>query len=86
MKNLLFTPEAWEDWEYWLDESPENVRKIRELIRDCQRHPFTGLGKPEPLKHALSGHWSRRITLADRMVYRVEQDLLVIVMLRYHYK
>lgn len=61
-------------------------QKIRELIRDCQRHPFTGLGKPEPLKHALSGHWSRRITLADRMVYRVEQDLLVIVMLRYHYK
>lgn len=86
MRNLLWTPEAWEDFEYWLDQSPECVEKIRVLIRECQRNPFSGIGKPEALRHNLSGHWSRRITHADRMVYRVEPTEIVIVALRYHYK
>lgn len=86
MRNLLWTPEAWADFEFWLDESPETVNRIRTLIKETVRNPFSGIGKPEPLKHDLTGHWSRRITQTDRMVYRVEHSQLVIIALRYHYK
>lgn len=86
MRNLLFTPEAWADFESWLDEDPDKTERIRELIKECMRTPFTGTGKPEPLKHELSGYWSRRITHSDRMVYRADKDNLIIIAPRYHYK
>ena len=61
------------------------VDRINKLIRETQREPFEGIGKPEPLKHALSGFWSRRITDEHRVVYRVEEDTLLIAQLRFHY-
>ena len=60
------------------------LKKINSLIKDIQRQPFEGIGKPEPLKHGLSGYWSRRITDEDRMIYKVENDLVFIAQLRYH--
>lgn len=85
MKNLKFAPDAWADFEYWLDHSPETADKIRLLIKECSREPFKGIGKPEPLKHQLAGFWSRRITKEDRMVYTVSGDTLIILQLRRHY-
>lgn len=85
MKNLMFAPEAWEDFEYFLDHSPELVSRIRTILKETCRDPFRGIGKPEPLKYQLSGCWSRRITHGDRMVYRVEGNTLIILQLRYHY-
>lgn len=61
------------------------LERIKKLIRETQREPFPGIGKPEPLKHALSGFWSRRITDEHRMVYRIEGDSLLIAQLRFHY-
>ncbi|MBS1227650.1 MAG: toxin YoeB [Proteobacteria bacterium] len=80
---LIFADEAWEDYLYWQDK--RMVERINKLIRETQREPFSGVGKPEALKHALSGFWSRRITDEHRMVYRVEDDDLVIAQLRFHY-
>ncbi len=64
---------------------PALVRKINTLIRECQRHPFEGTGKPEPLKNDLSGYWSRRINREHRLVYKVLDGALVIIQCRYHY-
>jgi toxin YoeB len=64
----------------------EILRRINELIKDCRRSPFDGIGKPEPLKGDLSGYWSRRIDDEHRLVYRVEPDAIVIFKCRYHYK
>ena len=64
---------------------PKIVRRIHELIKDTTRHPFEGIGKPEPLRHALAGYWSRRITDEHRMVYKAVGDDLLIAQLRYHY-
>jgi toxin YoeB len=82
---LIFAEEAWEDYLYWLQQDKRMVERINKLIRETQRQPFAGMGKPEPLKHALSGFWSRRITDEHRMVYRVESDALMIAQLRFHY-
>lgn len=82
---LVFADEAWEDYLYWQKLDSKIVDRINKLIRETQREPFSGLGKPEPLKHALSGFWSRRITDEHRMVYRVEDEMLQIVQLRFHY-
>jgi toxin YoeB len=82
---LVFAGEAWEDYLYWQQQDKRMVKRINELIRETMREPFSGIGKPEPLKHALSGYWSRRITDEHRMVYRPEQDALLIAQLRYHY-
>ena len=82
---LVFSDEAWEDYLYWLKQDRRMVDRINKLIKDVQRSPFEGVGKPEPLKHALSGFWSRRITDEHRMVYRVEEDSLQIAQLRFHY-
>lgn len=86
MRELLWTPEAWADFESWLDENPEMIPRIRTMIKETARATFSGIGKPEPLKHNLTGFWSRRITQSDRMVYAVKDDRLVIIALRYHYK
>ena len=82
---LVFADEAWEDYLYRQKQDKRMDERINKLIRETQRTPFTGVGKPEPLKHALSGFWSRRITDEHRMVYRVEGDALLIAQLRFHY-
>ncbi len=83
---LIFAEEAWDDYLYWQAEDKRMVKRINELIEATKRDPFSGIGKPEALKHALSGFWSRRITEEHRMVYKLEgEDALLIAQLRYHY-
>ena len=82
---LIFSDEAWDDYLYWQKNDRKIVERINKLIQEVRREPFSGLGKPEPLKHALSGFWSRRITDEHRMVYRVEADALLLAQLRYRY-
>ena len=82
---LIFADDAWDDYAYWQKEDERMVERINKLIRETQREPFARMGKPEPLKHALSGYWSRRINDEHRMVYRVEGDALMIAQLRFHY-
>ena len=82
---LIFAEDAWEDYLSWQKQDRRMFERINRLIRETQREPFAGAGKPEPLKHALSGYWSRRITDEHRMVYRVEGDALMIAQLRFHY-
>ena len=83
--HLIFSDQAWEDYLYWQATDRQTLRRINELIKDTRRHPFEGLGKPEPLRHALAGYWSRRITEEHRMVYKVAGQDLLIAQLRYHY-
>ena len=82
---LTFSDEAWEDYLYWQKQERKMVERINRLIKEVQRDPFAGVGKPEALKHALSGFWSRRVTDEHRMVYRVTEDALEIAQLRFHY-
>ena len=82
---LIFSNEAWEDYLYWQKQDKRMVERINTLIKETKREPFAGVGKPEALKHALSGFWSRRITDEHRMVYRVEGGALLIAQLRFHY-
>jgi toxin YoeB len=82
---LIFADAAWEDCLYWQKQDRKMIERINKLIQETMREPFTGVGKPEPLKHALTGFWSRRITDEHRMVYRVEDDGLLVAQLRYHY-
>ena len=81
----VFADAAWEDYVHWQKQDRKMVERINKLIQEMRREPFAGLGKPEPLRHALAGFWSRRITDEHRMVYRVEGDSLLIAQLRYHY-
>lgn len=83
--NILFTPNAWGDSQHWVMTDKAMVKRINKLIADIQRAPFTGIGKPEALKHQLSGYWSRRITDEHRLVYAVEKNQLVIITARHHY-
>ena len=82
---LIFAEQAWEDYVYWQQQDKRMVKRINELIENTVREPFAGIGKPEPLKHALAGFWSRRITDEHRMVYKPEKDALLLAQLRYHY-
>lgn len=82
---LIFAGQAWEACVYWQQQDKRMVKRLNELIESTRREPFTGIGKPEPLKHALAGYWSRRIIDEHRMVYRPAQDALLIAQLRYHY-
>lgn len=82
---LLFSENAWEDYQHWLKTDTKVLKRINELIKDTKRSPFDGIGKPEPLKHALAGFWSRRITDEHRMVYKAEEGAILIAQLRYHY-
>ena len=87
--NLIFSLNAWDDYLYWSNHNPKIHARINELIKQCTRTPFTGVGKPEPLRGDLSGWWSRRISHEDRMVYRVtgagDTQALEIAQLRFHY-
>lgn len=82
---LIFSEQAWEDYLHWQAHDPKLVRRINDLIKECARAPFAGTGKPEPLRGALSGWWSRRITQEHRLVYRPSDDGLLIAQCRYHY-
>jgi toxin YoeB len=83
--HLIFSAHAWDDYGYWQRTDRKILQRINMLIKVCQRTPFAGIGKPEPLKHGMSGYWSRRITDEHRMVYKVDADALFIAQLRYHY-
>jgi toxin YoeB len=82
---LLFADHAWEDYLYWQKSDKKILHRINTLINETRRHPFEGMGKPEPLQHALSGYWSRRINEEHRFVYKVSGDTIFIAQLRYHY-
>ena len=82
---LIFSEHAWEDYLYWQKTDKRTLNRINRLIKETLRNPFEGIGKPEPLKHNLTGYWSRRINEEDRMVYKVTDDALLIAQLRYHY-
>jgi toxin YoeB len=82
---LIFSEGAWEDYLHWQKTDKAMVKRINGMIKDIMRSPFEGIGKPEPLKHALAGYWSRRITDEHRIVYRAEANAIFLAQLRYHY-
>ena len=82
---ITFSKNAWDDYLSWQSEDKKMLKKINELIKDIQRNPFTGIGKPEPLKFDLAGYWSRRIEREHRIVYQVIKNDLLIYSCRYHY-
>jgi len=82
---VAFSEDAFKDFEEWASADKKLFAKIAGLIRDVAREPFQGLGKPEPLRHELSGYWSRRINDEHRLVYKVENDTIFIVSCKYHY-
>jgi toxin YoeB len=85
MRRVAFLPQAFEDFNRWAVEDKKIHSKVVDLIKDTLRTPFSGLGKPEPLKHELKGLWSRRITDEHRLVYRVTEEEIVIYSCRFHY-
>ncbi|MDR0571919.1 MAG: Txe/YoeB family addiction module toxin [Rickettsiales bacterium] len=85
MKIISFEPQAWEDYLYWQNNDKVMFKKINSLIKEIQREPFSGVGKPESLKNDLSGFWSRRINQEHRLVYTLIDDNLVIAQCRLHY-
>ncbi len=82
---LIFAEKAWDDYLYWLKADKKMLNRINNLIKEIKREPFEGIGKPEPLKHALSGYWSRRLNDEHRIIYKVHDDSILIAQLRYHY-
>jgi toxin YoeB len=84
-RNLIFTPEGWEEYQYWLKQDRKTTNKINQLINDARRNPFDGLGKPEPLKENYTGLWSRRIDDKNRLIYAVTDEEIRIVGCRFHY-
>jgi len=82
---LVFSEQAWEDYLYWQKNDRKLLARINNLIQDIRREPYSGIGKPEPLKHALTGYWSRRINDEHRIVYKVQDDSVLLAQLRYHY-
>jgi toxin YoeB len=82
---LIVSEKAWKDYLYWQRNDKKTLKRINLLIRDIQRVPYEGIGKPESLKHGLSGYWSRRITDEHRVVYKAEDSVILIAQLRYHY-
>jgi len=83
--NLVFSDQAWEDYQFWMETDKKMARRIHELLKDIKRNPHTGIGKPEPLRHALAGWWSRRINQEHRIVYRATGHGIELAQLRYHY-
>lgn len=83
--NKLFTDEAWEDYIYWQTQDKKTLRKINKLIKEIERNPFNGIGKPEPLKGDYSGSWSRRINEKDRLIYTVHEEYIGVISMRDHY-
>ena len=82
---LVFSENAWEDYLHWQRTDQKILRRINKLIKETQRDPFDGIGRPEPFRHSLAGYWSRRINDEHRIVYKVTDTALLIAQLRYHY-
>ena len=82
---IKFSDQAWEDYLYWQANDRATIKRINTLLKEIQRSPFEGIGKPEPLKHNLSRFWSRRIDEEHRLVYSVQDDTILIAQCRYHY-
>jgi toxin YoeB len=85
VKELTWDYSAWEDYTSWVDIDKKVSKKINDLIKECLRTPFSGKGKPEPLKGNFSGYWSRRITDEHRLVYKVNDNKIHIIQCKYHY-
>ena len=83
--NKVWHDRAWDEYIEWQTEDKKTLKRINVLLKDIDRHPFTGIGKPEPLKGNKQGYWSRRIDEANRIVYKVEQDRLIVVQCGKHY-
>jgi toxin YoeB len=83
--NKLFTDEAWKDYVFWFENDKKQLKKINDLIKEIDRTPFEGIGKPEPLKYDMKGYWSRRIDHEHRLVYAVEKDAIIFIAFRFHY-
>ena len=87
IRTITFEPDAWDDLSYWITQDIKTVKRIAELIKDIKQNPFSGIGKPEPLKYtARVGYWSRRIDKTNRLVYRVNNETINIVSCRHHYE
>ena len=82
---IIWSEKSWDDYLYWQNTDKQLLKKINQFIKDIQRDPFDGIGKPEPLKHQFSGFWSRRITDEHRLVYEITQNSIAIASCRYHY-
>ena len=82
---VTFMDQGWEDYLYWQSHDKKMLKKINDLLKEIAREPYKGTGSPEPLKHNLSGYWSRRINLEHRLVYRVEDGEVRVLQCRYHY-
>ena len=83
--NLTFSPQAWEDYNFWQSSDSKTIKRIHELLKDIIRNLYSGIGKPEPLKHAFRGYWSRRIDSEHRIIYKAVEGGILIAQLRYHY-
>ena len=83
--DTLWTEIGWSDYEYWQEQDKKTLKRINSLIKDIKRNGYIGLGKPEPLKHDFQGYWSRRIDDTNRLVYKIEENTLIIVQCRSHY-
>jgi toxin YoeB len=82
---LVFTELSWEDYLFWQKNDKQKLKRINELLKDISRHPYDGIGKPEPLKFNYAGFWSRRIDEENRLIYRVDDDEIQIAKCRFHY-
>ena len=83
---LIFEDQGWEDYTSWLRIDRKTLVRINKLIEDIRRDPFTGIGKPEPLKHGFQGYWSRRINDEHRLIYKIHEDEIRVAQCRYHYQ
>ena len=85
MRNVVFSAKAFEQYRYWQENDQKTLRKLNQLLQECQRTPFVGTGKPEPLKGDLAGLWSRRITQEHRLLYEVDANNVFVTSCRYYY-
>lgn len=85
MGKIVFTEQAWQDYLYWQSQDKKTLRRINQLLTDVSRNGYTGIGKPEPLKHDLTGYWSRRIDEVNRLVYRILDDVIEVLQCKGHY-
>jgi toxin YoeB len=85
MRGLQLDNRAFEELREWAVENPKTLQRILRIIEECQRDPFKGIGKPEPLKGDLKGYWSRRINDEDRLVYKITEDFIIIRSMKEHY-
>lgn len=82
---FVFVEESWEDYLYWQQTDPKMLKRINELLKDISRNSFSGIGKPEPLKHKYKGCWSRRIDSEHRLIYQIKNDEVFVIKCRFHY-